>query len=69
MRWAWVDQGAGRPMRRSALRIWRRRAVGARLCLLLMEQETKEDGLIRRAFSSLFDPGCVKTLVLLRFSW
>ena len=24
--------------------------------LLIMEQETKEDGLIRRALSSLFDP-------------
>jgi hypothetical protein len=38
-------------------------------CPLLMEQETKEDSLIRGALSSFFDPGCVKTRALLRFSW
>jgi integrase len=58
LRWEWVDQGTGQPIGRSAQRVRRRRARGVPTphCLLLMEQETKEEGLIRRAFSSLFDP-------------
>jgi hypothetical protein len=64
MRWAWVDQGTGRPIGgpRRAFRVHVRQAQAwehhtqSPWCPLLMEQEAKDDGLIRRALSSLFDP-------------
>jgi hypothetical protein len=64
MRWAWVDQGGDRPIggpRPSSASMYVRRSRGrttrrAHDVRFLIEQETKEDGLIRRALSSLFDP-------------
>ena len=71
MRWAWVDQGTGRPIG-GPLRARRRSASGLTRArtgpwsLLLVEQETKEDGLIRRALSSLFDPTADEVAVMHR---
>jgi hypothetical protein len=64
MRWAWVDQGTGRPIGgpRCGFGVDARQGSPVRaphqepMSLLLMDQETKEDGLIRRALSFLFDP-------------
>src|SRR5262249_19649621 len=69
MRWAWVDQGTRRPIGGQPCAFGvdvRQPQPGAHRTKsawspLLIEQETKEDGLIRRALSSLFDRGCVKT--------
>jgi hypothetical protein len=68
MRWAWVDTGRpiGGPRRASGVDVRQAQPwadhTQSPWCPLLMEQETKEYGLIRRALSSLFDPGCAKTL-------
>ena len=63
MRWAWVDTGRpiGGPRRASGVDVRQAQPwadhTQSPWCPLLMEQETKEYGLIRRALSSLFVTG------------
>jgi len=66
MRWAWVDTGRpiGGPRRASGVDVRQAQPwadhTHSPWCPLLMEQEIKEGGLIRRALPSLFDP-CAQT--------